>query len=110
MDLAFIRNSFRLRRIKGFIKSGFGMGIQIIYHEANLLYMGIMLINQFFDTQNWLVCVALSCRCFALTPCPQPCLLNAISLVRHDGLWQALCEPKQAPGLAHSMIAAVLMA
>ena len=25
------------------------MGIQIVHHEANLLYVGIMLINQFFD-------------------------------------------------------------
>jgi hypothetical protein len=45
MDLSFIRDSFRLRRIKGFIKSGFGMGIQIVHHEANFLHMGLMLIN-----------------------------------------------------------------
>src|SRR5262244_2411539 len=47
--LATVSNSFRLRRIKGCIKSSFGMGIQIVHHEANLLYVRIMLINQFFD-------------------------------------------------------------
>ena len=49
MDRSFIRDSFRLRRIKGFIQRSFGVGIQIVHHEANLLHVGIMLINQFFD-------------------------------------------------------------
>jgi hypothetical protein len=49
MDLSFIRDSFRLRRIKGFIKSGFGMGIQIVHDEANLLHVRRMVIQQFFD-------------------------------------------------------------
>ena len=49
MDLYVIRDSFRLRRIKGFIQRSFGVGIQVVHHEANLLHVGIMLINQFFD-------------------------------------------------------------
>jgi hypothetical protein len=49
MDLSFICDSFRLRRSKGFIKRSFGVGIQIVHHEANLLHVRIMLINQFFD-------------------------------------------------------------
>ena len=49
MHLEFIRDSLRLRRIKGGIKSGFGMGIQMVQHEANLFHMGIRVINEFFD-------------------------------------------------------------
>ena len=47
VDLSFIRDAFCLRRIKCFIKRGFGMGMQIIHHEANFFHMGIMLINKF---------------------------------------------------------------
>jgi hypothetical protein len=49
MDLSFIRDAFRLRRIKGFIQRSFGVGMQIVHHETNLLHVGIMLINKFFD-------------------------------------------------------------
>ena len=49
MDLSCIRDSFRLRRIKGFIQRSFGVGMQIVHHEANRLHVGIMLVNQFFD-------------------------------------------------------------
>ena len=49
MDVSFIGDSFRLLRGKGFIKRCFGVGIQIIHHEANFLSMGIMLINQCVD-------------------------------------------------------------
>lgn len=45
MDLSCIRDAFRLRRIKGFIQRSFGVGMQIVHHEANLLHVGIMLIN-----------------------------------------------------------------
>jgi len=49
MDLSFIGYSFRLRGIKCFIQRGFGVGIQIVHHQANLLCMGILLINKFLD-------------------------------------------------------------
>ena len=48
MDLSFIRDSFRLRRIKSFIKRCFGVGIEIVHHQANFLHMRIMVINKFF--------------------------------------------------------------
>ncbi len=47
MDLSCIRDSFRLRRIKCFIKRCFGVGIEIVHHEADFLHMRIMLINKF---------------------------------------------------------------
>jgi hypothetical protein len=49
MDLSFIRDSFRLRRIKGFIQRSLGVGMQIVHHEAHLRHVGRMLINQFLD-------------------------------------------------------------
>src|SRR2546430_9767137 len=49
MDRSFIRDSFRLRRIKGFIKRCFGVGIEIGHHQADFFPMGIMLINKFAD-------------------------------------------------------------
>jgi hypothetical protein len=49
MDRSFSRDSFRLRRIKGFMKRGVGVGIEMVHHEAHLLHVGIMLINEFFD-------------------------------------------------------------
>jgi len=49
MDLSFICYSFCLRRGKCFIKRGFGMGIKIIHHETDFLYVRIMLINKFLD-------------------------------------------------------------
>ena len=49
MDVSFVGDSFRLMGIKCFVKRSFGVGIQIVHHEANLLHVGIMLINQFFD-------------------------------------------------------------
>jgi hypothetical protein len=49
MALSFIRDSFRLRRIKRFIQRCFGMSIQIVHHETNPLHVRIMLVNKFFD-------------------------------------------------------------
>src|SRR5437016_9880379 len=46
MDLEFIRDSFRLRGIKGCIQRCFGMGIQIVHHQTKFFHMGIMLINK----------------------------------------------------------------
>ena len=49
MDLSFIGDAFCLRGGKCFIKRGFGMGMKIIHHEADFLYVRIMLINKFLD-------------------------------------------------------------
>jgi len=45
---SFIRYSFRLRRIKRFIKRRFDMVIEIVHHQAYFFYMGIMLVNKFW--------------------------------------------------------------
>ena len=47
MDVSFIGDSFRLRRIKGFIKRSFGVGIEIVHHQTDFLSMRITLINKF---------------------------------------------------------------
>jgi len=47
MDLSCLRDSFRLRRIKSFIKRCFGVGMEIVHHQANFLHMRILLINKF---------------------------------------------------------------
>jgi hypothetical protein len=49
MDLSFLRDSLRLRRLKSFIKSGFGVGIEMVHSQANFFYMRIMLINKFSE-------------------------------------------------------------
>jgi hypothetical protein len=49
VKLSFLRESFRLRGIKGFIERGIGMGMQIVHHEADFLHMGRMVINKFLD-------------------------------------------------------------
>jgi hypothetical protein len=49
MALSFIRDSFRLRRIKSFIQRCFGVGIEIVHHQTNFFHMRIMLINKFSD-------------------------------------------------------------
>ncbi len=46
MDHSFIGYSFRLRRIKCFIKRSFSVRIEIVHHEADFLHMRIMLINK----------------------------------------------------------------
>ena len=49
MDLEFIRYSFRLRWLKGFIKRCFHMRIEIVHHQMDFFDMGVMLINKFLD-------------------------------------------------------------
>jgi hypothetical protein len=49
MDLSFIRDPFRLRWIKSFIKRRLGMGIEIVHHQTNFFHMRLMLINKFSD-------------------------------------------------------------
>jgi len=49
MDLEFIGYSFRLSGIKCCLQRCFGMGIQIVHHQTNLLHVRIMLINKFLD-------------------------------------------------------------
>jgi hypothetical protein len=63
MALSFLRDSFRLRRIKGCIQSGFGMGIESVHDEANLLHVRIMLIHQFFDKVRPILLRALLSHC-----------------------------------------------
>jgi hypothetical protein len=48
-DRSFIRESFRLRRIKGFLKCCFGRRMQIIHHAAHCLHMGIRLIHKVLE-------------------------------------------------------------
>jgi hypothetical protein len=62
MDREFLRESLRLRRIKGFRKRGCGRGRQIVHHEAHLLPMGSMLINQFLDKVRPIHLRALLCH------------------------------------------------
>jgi hypothetical protein len=38
MDFSFIRDSFRLRRIKSFIQRGFGVGSEMVHHQANFFH------------------------------------------------------------------------
>jgi hypothetical protein len=45
MDLSFLRDAFRLRRIKGFIERCGGVGMQIIHHQTKFFHMRIMLVN-----------------------------------------------------------------
>jgi len=49
VNLSFLRESFRLRGIKGFLERCCGMGMQIVHHEADVLHMGIMVIHQCLD-------------------------------------------------------------
>src|SRR5262245_32166473 len=48
MDLAFLRDAFRLRRIKGCIQSSRGVGRQMVHHKAPRLHVRSMVINQVF--------------------------------------------------------------
>ena len=48
MDVSFIGYSFRLRRIKCFIQRGFGVGIAIVHHQTDFLYMRRMFSNSNF--------------------------------------------------------------
>ncbi len=68
MNVEFIGDSFGLRGRKCFIQRSFGMGIQIVHHEADFLCMRLMLINQFLDKMRPINFCALLCDfCPALT-------------------------------------------
>jgi hypothetical protein len=49
MDVSFIGYSFGLRRIKCFIQRGFGVGIEMVQHQADFLHMRRRLINKSLD-------------------------------------------------------------
>jgi len=49
MDVEFIGDAFCLRRIKGFIPRSFAVGLEIVQNSTDLLRMGIMLVNEYWD-------------------------------------------------------------
>jgi hypothetical protein len=49
MDVSFLGDSFGLSGVKCFIQRGFGVGIQLVHHETEFLYVRRMLINQVLD-------------------------------------------------------------
>jgi hypothetical protein len=101
MSLSFISYAFRLRGNKCFIKRGFGVGMPIVHHQANLLHVRIILVNQGLDKMCPITFCPLLTDCGI--PLPSPWLKSDKNVCRPIALilcvipqWLAGCSGERS--------------